>query len=86
MLIFTTIFSQNDEMQIGWPLGLGFVNMRLRVVESLPTAQQVDPFSLSLHIPSTSFSSLSSSNLDTEVINILLFSLLVFNAFTHFIK
>jgi hypothetical protein len=70
MLIFTTIFSQtqNDEMQIGWPLGLGFVNMRLRVVESLPTAQQVDPFSLSLHIPSTSFSSLSSSNLDTEVI------------------
>ncbi|WJX52060.1 hypothetical protein P8452_38204 [Trifolium repens] len=66
MLVFTTIFSQNDEMQIGWPLGLGFVNMRLRVVESLPTAQQVDPFSLSLHIPSTSFSSLSSSNLDTE--------------------
>ncbi|CAJ2678672.1 unnamed protein product [Trifolium pratense] len=59
------VVSQNDEIQIGWPLGLGFVNMRLRVVESLPRAP-IEPFSLSLHIPSTSFSSLSSSNLDTE--------------------
>ncbi|XP_013456960.2 uncharacterized protein [Medicago truncatula] len=55
----------NDEMPNGWPLGLGFLNMRLRVVESLPAAP-VEPYSLSLHIPSTSFSSLSSSNLDTE--------------------
>ncbi|CAL0309321.1 unnamed protein product [Lupinus luteus] len=58
-----TILSQNDEMPIGWPLGLSFLNLRLRVVESLPGAS-IQPYSL--HIPSTSFSSFSSSNLDTE--------------------
>ncbi|XP_004505092.1 uncharacterized protein [Cicer arietinum] len=57
---------QNDEMPIGWPFGLGFLNMRLRVVESSLPATLVEPYSLSLHIPSTSFSSFSSSNLDTE--------------------
>nr|XP_025621953.1 uncharacterized protein LOC112714551 isoform X3 [Arachis hypogaea] len=60
--------AENDEMAIGigWPLGLGFFNMRLRVVDSLPSAYSVAPYSL--HIPSTSFSSFSSSNLDTELI------------------
>ncbi|XP_061341519.1 uncharacterized protein LOC133287859 [Gastrolobium bilobum] len=55
--------AENDEMPIGWPLGLGFLNMRLRVVESL-SAASVEPYQL--HVPSTSFSSFSSSNLDTE--------------------
>ncbi|KAK7319732.1 hypothetical protein RJT34_04457 [Clitoria ternatea] len=58
--------SENDEMPIGWPFGLGFLNMRLREVESSLSgpAAPLDPYSL--HIPSTSFSSFSSSNLDTE--------------------
>ncbi|XP_014507925.1 uncharacterized protein LOC106767523 isoform X2 [Vigna radiata var. radiata] len=55
--------SENDEMPIGWPFGLGFLNTRLRDVEPLPAAP-VEPHSM--HIPSTSFSSFSSSNLDTE--------------------
>ncbi|KAG5038469.1 hypothetical protein AAZX31_07G185700 [Glycine max] len=55
--------SENDEMPIGWPFGLGFLNMRLRDAESLPAAP-VEPHSM--HVPSTSFSSFSSSNLDTE--------------------
>ncbi|KAK7400622.1 hypothetical protein VNO78_11844 [Psophocarpus tetragonolobus] len=62
-LFFPVINSQNDEMPIGWPFGLGFVNMRLRDAESLPAAP-VEPHSM--HVPSTSFSSFSSSNLDTE--------------------
>ncbi|RDX66166.1 hypothetical protein CR513_55096, partial [Mucuna pruriens] len=57
-------FYVNDEMPIGWPFGLGFLNMRLRRdAESLPTAPVEQN---SLHVPSTSFSSFSSSNLDTE--------------------
>ncbi|CAJ2658964.1 unnamed protein product [Trifolium pratense] len=56
--------TENDELVIGWPLGLGFLNMRLRVVESLPATSSVEPYQL--HIPSTSFSSFSTSNLDTE--------------------
>ncbi|KAK7246462.1 hypothetical protein RIF29_41330 [Crotalaria pallida] len=63
MLFYTVIFSQNGEMPIGWPLGLRFLNVRFRVVESL-SAASVQPYSL--HFPSTSFSSFSSSNLDTE--------------------
>ncbi|KAG4955965.1 hypothetical protein JHK84_041946 [Glycine max] len=55
--------TNNDDMPIGWPFGLGFLNMRLRVGESLPAAS-VAPYQL--HVPSTSFSSFSSSNLDTE--------------------
>ncbi|KOM53752.1 hypothetical protein LR48_Vigan09g241100 [Vigna angularis] len=62
-VISTMICSQNDDMPIGWPLGLGFLNMRLRVGESFPTASMA-PYQL--HVPSTSFSSFSSSNLDTE--------------------
>ncbi|KAI4299423.1 hypothetical protein L6164_032888 [Bauhinia variegata] len=54
---------ENDEMPIGWPLGLGFLNMRPRVAESLPAAS-AQPYHL--HLPSLSFSSFSSSNLDTE--------------------
>ena len=65
LLLFTAIHSQNDEMATGWPLGLGFLNMRLRITEPLPGAP-VEPYSS--HVPSTSFSSFSSSNLDTEVI------------------
>ncbi|XP_027348345.1 uncharacterized protein LOC113859878 [Abrus precatorius] len=64
LLFFFAIYSQNDEVPIGWPFGLGILNiMRLRVAESPPSAPAE---SYSLHIPSTSFSSFSSSNLDTE--------------------
>ncbi|XP_027339455.1 uncharacterized protein LOC113853167 isoform X1 [Abrus precatorius] len=55
--------AENDDMPIGWPLGLGFLSMRLRIVDSLPGASVV-PYQLD--VPSTSFSSFSSSNLDTE--------------------
>ncbi|KAK6932604.1 hypothetical protein RJ641_002228, partial [Dillenia turbinata] len=44
------------DMPIGWPLGLGNMNMRLAVVESLQVAGDPD---LSLHARSTSFSSVS---------------------------
>ncbi|KAK7252128.1 hypothetical protein RIF29_35865 [Crotalaria pallida] len=57
------ISQKNDEMPIGWPLGLGILNMRLRNVDSTPTAPR-EPYSI--HVRSTSFSSFSSSNLDTE--------------------
>ncbi|THG22193.1 hypothetical protein TEA_005530 [Camellia sinensis var. sinensis] len=51
-------------MPNGWPLGLGNLNMRLRVTESLhPAATEPHP----LHTPSSSCSSFSSSNLDTEI-------------------
>ncbi|KAK9267490.1 hypothetical protein L1049_009917 [Liquidambar formosana] len=50
-------------MPNGWPLGLEIMNMRLGVVESLQAAA-AEPYSL--HVPSTSFSTFSSSNLDTE--------------------
>ncbi|KAK4271613.1 hypothetical protein QN277_020283 [Acacia crassicarpa] len=53
----------NDEMPLGWPLGLSFLYTRLRVAESHPVAPVG---SYSLHVPSSSFSSFSSSNLDTE--------------------
>ncbi|KAF7803414.1 uncharacterized protein G2W53_042525 [Senna tora] len=52
-------------MPFGWPLGLSFLSMRLRVAESLPAAP-AEPYSVVLHAPSSSFSSFSSSNLDTE--------------------
>ncbi|XP_028777490.1 uncharacterized protein LOC114734121 isoform X2 [Neltuma alba] len=53
----------NGEMHLGWPLGLSFLYTRLRVAESRPVAPVE---SYSLHVPSSSFSSFSSSNLDTE--------------------
>ncbi|KAH9618746.1 hypothetical protein KSS87_014599 [Heliosperma pusillum] len=46
----------NRETGMGWPLGLGSMYMRLRMVERRS----------SLYAQSTSFSSFSSSNLDTE--------------------
>ncbi|GLT82816.1 hypothetical protein SLE2022_011530 [Rubroshorea leprosula] len=48
----------------GWPLGLEVMSMRLRVNETVQSAPAVHPFSF--HVPSSSFSSFSSSNLDTE--------------------
>ncbi|XP_052108323.1 uncharacterized protein LOC110274129 isoform X2 [Arachis duranensis] len=63
-ILLTSSLLKNDQMLNGWPLGLGFLNIKLRVTEA-PAAAPVDPFSLK-QIPSTSFSSFSSSNLDTE--------------------
>ncbi|RYR49640.1 hypothetical protein Ahy_A07g036165 [Arachis hypogaea] len=63
-LASTIRWTVNDQMLNGWPLGLGFLNIKLRVTEA-PAAAPVEPFS-SKQIPSTSFSSFSSSNLDTE--------------------
>ncbi|XLR38682.1 hypothetical protein S83_023342, partial [Arachis hypogaea] len=65
-LASTIRWTVNDQMLNGWPLGLGFLNIKLRVTEA-PAAAPVEPFS-SKQIPSTSFSSFSSSNLDTECI------------------
>lgn len=61
--LFYTMVSEEQEMPSGWPLGLEIMNTRLRVAESLQ-ASAVEPHTL--HMPSTSFSSFSSSNLDTE--------------------
>lgn len=76
-LVLTDHSSQNHEIPSGWPLGLGIMNVRLRVLERLP-ASATHPHSL--HVASTSFSSFSSSNLDTEVTqtHILLFPLTFF--------
>ncbi|GAV60318.1 hypothetical protein CFOL_v3_03849 [Cephalotus follicularis] len=55
----------DNETSNGWPLGLQIMNTRLRVVESTQDAPSVElPYSL--HMPTSSFSSFSSSNLDTE--------------------
>ncbi|KAF3451437.1 hypothetical protein FNV43_RR07532 [Rhamnella rubrinervis] len=62
LLNFTAIVMEEHGMANGWPLGLEIMNIRLRVVDSLPAP--IQPYSL--HAPSNSFSSLSSSNLDTE--------------------
>ncbi|XP_015890622.1 uncharacterized protein LOC107425182 isoform X2 [Ziziphus jujuba] len=53
---------EDQETPNGWPLGLEIMNIRFRVVESLSAA--AEPYSL--HVPSASFSSFTSSNLDTE--------------------
>ncbi|TYI64445.1 hypothetical protein E1A91_D09G089400v1 [Gossypium mustelinum] len=56
-----------EENSNGWPLGLQIMGMRLRLQERLQhqvSAPPVQPYYL--HIPSSSFSSLFSSNLDTE--------------------
>ncbi|KAG6594587.1 hypothetical protein SDJN03_11140, partial [Cucurbita argyrosperma subsp. sororia] len=55
--------SEDRDMINGWPLGLEVMNTRVRMADSqrLPPT---DPFPTS-HIPSRSFSSLSSSELDT---------------------
>jgi hypothetical protein len=77
-LVLTDHSSQNHEIPSGWPLGLGIMNVRLRVLERLP-ASAAHPHSL--HVASTSFSSFSSSNLDTEVTQT---HLLLFQSFTSF--
>ncbi|CAH1448495.1 unnamed protein product [Lactuca virosa] len=52
---------QGHEVPNGWPLGLGSMNMRLSV-EGVVDAREPSTF----HGPCSSFSSFSSSNLDTE--------------------
>ncbi|ERM97522.1 hypothetical protein AMTR_s02929p00000180, partial [Amborella trichopoda] len=52
-----------DRMPSGWPLGLESLNLRLRVMETFNIAAD-DPGSFNLG--SVSFSSLSSSDLDTQ--------------------
>ncbi|GMI91559.1 hypothetical protein HRI_002825200 [Hibiscus trionum] len=54
--------AENHETSNGWPLGLQIMTMRLGLQESVAPA--VEPYSF--HIPSSSFTSFSSSNLDTE--------------------
>ncbi|XVF27592.1 hypothetical protein REPUB_Repub14bG0121800 [Reevesia pubescens] len=57
--------AENHETTNGWPLGLQIMSIRLRLQERLQaSAPTVETYSL--HIPSSSFSSFSSSNLDTE--------------------
>eukprot|EP00262_Sarcandra_glabra_P012014 TRINITY_DN2995_c0_g1_i1.p1 TRINITY_DN2995_c0_g1~~TRINITY_DN2995_c0_g1_i1.p1 ORF type:complete len:127 (+),score=7.69 TRINITY_DN2995_c0_g1_i1:141-521(+) len=51
-------------MSSGWPLGLENMNIRLRGTETTLQAAAVEPNSF--HTRSTSFSSFTSSDLDTE--------------------
>ncbi|KAI3495321.1 hypothetical protein L1887_37615 [Cichorium endivia] len=56
---------QGREVPNGWPFGLGNMNVRLSepvTVEDIVDAREPNTF----HVPSSSFSSFSSSNLDTE--------------------
>ncbi|KAK0579480.1 hypothetical protein LWI29_026907 [Acer saccharum] len=66
-----TLF-QDDETSNGWPLGLEIMNIRLRVMEgegkgegtqAAPAAVEPD----TTHVRTVSFTSFSSSNLDTEI-------------------
>lgn len=83
---------QENLMPNGWPLGLENMNTRLlEVAENSPQAAVAAAVPSSLHVPSSSFSSFSSSNLDTEVLIFvqLDFSILIslwihkFNAIEH---
>ncbi|KAK9022878.1 hypothetical protein V6N11_003116 [Hibiscus sabdariffa] len=57
--------AENHETSNGWPLGLQIMTMRLGLQERYQGgAPAVEPYSP--HIPSSSFTSFSSSNLDTE--------------------
>uniref|UniRef100_A0A7C9DF41 Uncharacterized protein n=1 Tax=Opuntia streptacantha TaxID=393608 RepID=A0A7C9DF41_OPUST len=62
--------NRSREMGRGWPLGLGSIYLRLRLVESLPVsaaaATTAEPRSLFINVPSNTLSSCSSSNFDTE--------------------
>ncbi|EEF50822.1 conserved hypothetical protein [Ricinus communis] len=60
--------TEENETSNGWPLGLEILNMRLRVMATLQAAPS-EPHS-TVHLRSPSFSSFSSSNLDTEPSNI----------------
>lgn len=57
------LLSQDPGTSNGWPLGLGNLNLRLRVTER---QQPATPEPYSSHAHSSSFSSFSSSNLETE--------------------
>ncbi|KAJ4977239.1 hypothetical protein NE237_002345 [Protea cynaroides] len=57
------LWSTVKEMTNGWPLGLQAMSMRLRVLDSLQ-ATAADPSSSCMH--SVSFTSFTSSDLDTE--------------------
>ncbi|XP_071930506.1 uncharacterized protein [Coffea arabica] len=57
------------ETRNGWPLGLGNINLRLRATLNFEAAAQAAPaneLSSEMPSPSPSFTSFSSSNLDTE--------------------
>lgn len=55
-------------MPNGWPFGLGNMNTRLIVTETVEEAVAGASEPNTLHGPSSSFSSFLSSNFDTEVI------------------
>ncbi|KAJ8626139.1 hypothetical protein MRB53_019446 [Persea americana] len=57
------MMAEANEMPSGWPLGLGNMNMRFRVMETFQAAA-TDPNHFAMR--STSFSSFTSSELDTE--------------------
>ncbi|KAL1099544.1 hypothetical protein V6Z11_D05G170100 [Gossypium hirsutum] len=57
--------AENHETSNGWPLGLQIMNIRLGLQQRLQAAAPAVELYF-LHIPSSSFSSFSSSNLDTE--------------------
>ncbi|KAI5657154.1 hypothetical protein M9H77_25947 [Catharanthus roseus] len=64
----TTFFNQGIETTNGWPLGLGNINIRLRRAQNSqppPAAAAEQPYN-NIEMVSPSFSSFSSSNLDTE--------------------
>ncbi|KAH7568873.1 hypothetical protein JRO89_XS06G0065500 [Xanthoceras sorbifolium] len=57
--------SRDHETSNGWPLGLEIMNTRLQVMEGAQAALAVEPSPT--HRRTISFSSFSSSNLDTEI-------------------
>ncbi|OIT27635.1 PREDICTED: uncharacterized protein LOC109213687 [Nicotiana attenuata] len=63
------VVTQEHEEPSGWPLGLENMNIRLRVAERsqvVTAAAATEEIAYRLYISSPSFSSFSSSNLDTE--------------------
>ncbi|XP_057512093.1 uncharacterized protein LOC130794244 isoform X2 [Actinidia eriantha] len=56
---------EDHETTNGWPLGLGNLNIRIRVIQNLEPAAATERSSL--HTLSSSFSSFLSSDLDTEL-------------------
>ncbi|KAK4858035.1 hypothetical protein QYF36_009995 [Acer negundo] len=61
-----TMATQDAETSNGWPPGLDIMNTRLRVMEEGTQAAQAALEPDSTHTRTISFTSLSSSNLDTE--------------------
>ncbi|KAI3456232.1 hypothetical protein Pfo_012895 [Paulownia fortunei] len=59
------VMEGNYETPNGWPLGLGNMNSRIRVVRTSQLVAPPQPYASRLR-RSSSFSSFSSSNLDTE--------------------